>query len=128
MQNQIQSSLTINFTIMQDLRNRVHLIGNLGMDPEVKQLSNDNKLAKFSLATNQSYTNGNGEKVEDTQWHNIVVWGKLAELCGNLLKKGHEIAMDGRIVYRNYDDKEGQKKYITEIVMNEFILMSKKQN
>ncbi|MBN2486707.1 MAG: single-stranded DNA-binding protein [Bacteroidales bacterium] len=112
---------------MKDLRNRVQLIGNLGMDPEMVNLDNGKKIAKFSLATSQSYIAGNGEKITDTQWHNIVAWGNLAERSEKYLKKGSPIAVEGRIVYRQYDDKAGQKRYITEIVMNDMLFLSKKE-
>jgi len=112
---------------MKDLRNRVQLLGNLGMDPEVKSFDGERKLAKFSVATSQSYTNNKGERVQDTQWHNIIAWGKLAERVEKYLKKGIEIALEGKIVYRQYDNGEGQTKYITEIVMNDFLMVSKKQ-
>jgi single-strand DNA-binding protein len=112
---------------MKDLRNRVQLIGNLGMDPEVKKLENGRALTKFSLATSQNYQNAKGDKVQDTQWHNLIIWGKLGETAGKYLKKGSEIAAEGRIVYRTYETKEGQTKYITEIVVSDFLMMSKKQ-
>jgi len=111
---------------MKDLRNRVQLIGNLGMDPEVKKFDGGRTMAKFSLATSQSYNNPKGEKVQDTQWHNLVIWGKMAETAEKFLKKGSEIAAEGKIVYRSYDTKDGQTKYITEIVVNDFLMMSKK--
>jgi single-strand DNA-binding protein len=112
---------------MKDLRNRVQLIGNLGMDPEVKSFDGGRKLAKFSLATSQSYTNTQGERVKDTQWHNVIVWGKLAETAEKYLKKGSEVALEGKIVYRSYENKEGQNRYVTEIVTNDFLMMGKKQ-
>lgn len=110
---------------MKDLRNRVQLIGNLGMDPEVKNFDGGRTMTKFSLATTQSYNNANGEKVKDTQWHNLVIWGKMAETAGKYLKKGSEITAEGKIVYRSYE-KDGQAKYITEIVVSDFMMMSKK--
>jgi single-strand DNA-binding protein len=113
---------------MKDLRNRVQLIGNLGMDPEVKSFDRNRKLAKFSVATSQSYQNGKGEKVKDTQWHNIVAWGKLAETAEKYLKKGSEVALEGKIVYRSYESKEGQTKYMTEIVLNDFMMFSKRKD
>ena len=113
---------------MKDLRNRVQLIGNLGMDPEVKSFDGGRKLAKFSVATSQSYTNNKGERVKDTQWHNIIAWGKLAETAEKYLKKGSEVALEGKLVYRTYETKEKQLRYITEIVLNEFMMFSKKQS
>ena len=119
------TSLTLKITVMKDLRNRVQLIGNLGMDPEVKQLDGGRTMAKFSLATTQSYNNAQGEKVKDTQWHNLVLWGKQAEIAAKYLKKGSEITADGKIVYRSYENKEGQTKYITEIVVSDFLMLAK---
>ena len=112
---------------MKDLRNRVQLIGNLGMEPEVKKMENGSTLVKLSLATTQSYQNAKGEKVKDTQWHNLVLWGKVAENAEKYLKKGSQIAAEGKIVYRSYESKEGQTKNITEIVVSDFMMMSKKQ-
>ena len=109
---------------MKDLRNRVQLIGNLGMNPEVKKFDGGRTMTKFSLATTQSYNNAQGEKVKDTQWHNLVIWGKLAETAGKYLKKGSEIAAEGKIVYRAHE-KDGQTKYITEIVISDFMMMGK---
>jgi single-strand DNA-binding protein len=113
---------------MSTLRNRVTLIGRLGKDPEVKELTNNRKMAKFSLATTDVYKNGNGEKKEDTQWHNIVAWGNLAEIASKYLKKGEEVAVEGRVSYRDYEDKNGTKKYITEITLNEILMLGKKSN
>lgn len=109
---------------MKDLRNRVQLIGRLGMDPEVKKLDGGRAITKFSLATSQSYNNTQGEKVQDTQWHNLVIWGKLAETAGKYLKKGSEIAAEGKIVYHSYE-KDGQTRYTTEIVVSDFLMMPK---
>ena len=111
---------------MKDLRNKVQLIGNLGMDPEMVTFENGKKLAKFSMATSQTYYDNKGEKVNETQWHNIVAWGSLAERSEKFLRKGIMVAIDGKIVYRNYEDKEGQKRYTTEIVMNDLLILTKK--
>ncbi len=108
---------------MNTQRNSVKLIGRLGQDPEVKILDKGNKLATFSLATSDSYTAKDGSKQEQTQWHNIVVWGNLAGICEKYLKKGKEIAIDGRLIYRNYEDKNGTKHYISEIVTNELLFV-----
>lgn len=113
---------------MNNIKNRVHLIGRLGMDPEVKDLDSGKKLAKFSVATNDYYYNNKGEKVTETQWHNIIAWGKLAELVDNILKKGKEVALEGKLSNRTYEDKEGKKRYITEIIANEFVLLGKKSD
>ncbi|MFO0414807.1 MAG: single-stranded DNA-binding protein [Bacteroidota bacterium] len=111
---------------MNALKNRVQLIGNLGAAPEVKTVTNGRKMARFSMATNEFYLNAKGEKVEDTQWHLIVAWGKAAEIAEKLLDKGSEVAIDGKLVSRTYTDKDGAKKYITEVEMNEFLLLGGK--
>ena len=111
---------------MNSLKNSVQLIGRLGNDPEVRTFENEKKMASFSLATNESYYNGKGEKVEDTQWHNIVVWGKKAQVVESYLKKGSEIALEGKLINRSYE-KDGVRKYITEISMNELLMMGKKE-
>ena len=111
---------------MMTIKNRVQLIGNLGGTPEVKDLDNGNKVARFSVATSEYYTNKKGEKVTDTQWHNIVIWGKLADIAEKYLHKGSQVVIDGKITTRNYTDKEGAKKYFTEIVANELLLIDKK--
>jgi len=106
---------------MNTLRNSVRLVGNLGMDPEVKNLDNNKKLTRLSLATNESYKNDKGEKITDTQWHHLVFWGAQAKLAGDFLKKGDEVAIEGKIANSNYTDKDGIKRYVSEIVVNEFI-------
>ncbi len=111
---------------MNTLRNKVQLIGNLGANPEVVNLESGKKLAKFSIATNESYKNAQGEKVEDTQWHNVIAWGKTAEIVEKYLTKGNEVAIEGRLVNRNYEDKEGNKRYMTEIVASELLMLGKK--
>ena len=113
---------------MNTLRNKVQLIGNLGNTPEIITLDSGKKLAKFSIATNESYKNAQGEKVTETQWHNLIAWGKTAEIVEKYLKKGKEIAIEGKLTNRSYEDKEGVKKYFTEIVINELMMLgSKKQ-
>lgn len=112
---------------MMNIKNRVQLIGNLGGSPEVKEFESGNKVARFSVATSDYYTNKKGEKITETHWHNVVVWGKLAEIAEKLLQKGSQVAIDGKLTTRNYTDKQGAKKYITEVVANEFLLMDKKQ-
>ena len=113
---------------MNNLRNKVQLIGNLGMDPEVKHLTGGKKVAKVSIATKEVYKNAMGEKVTETQWHNLVAWGKTAEIAEKFLKKGIVIAVEGKLVNRSYNDKKGNKKYVSEIVVNEFLILgSKKQ-
>lgn len=108
---------------MNSLRNRVQLIGNLGQDPELKTLESGKKVAHFTLATNEDYKNSDGQKVAETTWHNIVAWNGQAELAAKHLKKGGQIAIEGRIAYRSYEDKQGATKYITEIVLNEMMFL-----
>jgi single-strand DNA-binding protein len=111
---------------MSTLRNKVQLIGNLGNDPEIITLDGGRKLAKFSIATNETYKNQKGEKVTDTQWHNIVAWGKTAEIIENYVTKGKEVAVEGKLTSRSWEDKEGVKRYITEVVCNELVMLGSK--
>ncbi|MGY5845783.1 single-stranded DNA-binding protein [Salegentibacter sp. HM20] len=111
---------------MSTLRNKVQLIGNVGREPEIVNLESGKKLAKFSLATSENYKNNNGEKVKDTQWHNIIAWGKTAELIEKYVNKGKEVGIEGKLTSRSWDDKEGNKHYITEVVCNELLLMGNK--
>lgn len=113
---------------MNNLRNSVRLIGNIGMSPEVKEIGNNKKLAKFSLATTETYKNEDGEKVSDTQWHNIIAWGNQAKLVEKYLKKGSEVAIEGKLTSRSYNDKEGVKRYITEIVVSEILMIGTKRD
>jgi single-strand DNA-binding protein len=113
---------------MNTLRNKVQLIGNLGQNPEVKELNGGKKVAKFSLATNETYRNKAGEKVTDTQWHNLVAWGKTADVIEKYLKKGSEVAIEGKILNRNYTDKEGVKRYVTEIQVNDLLMLGGKKD
>ena len=110
------------------MRNKVTLIGNLGQNPEVKELNGGNKLAKFSLATNETYRNKAGEKVTETQWHNLIAWGKTADIIGKYLKKGSEVAVEGKLLNRNYTDKEGVKRYVTEIQVSELLMLGTKKD
>ena len=112
---------------MNNLKNKVQLIGNLGMNPEIKTLDSGKKLAKFSIATNEQYKNAKGEKVEDTQWHNLIAWGKTADIIEKYLQKGNEVAVEGKLNNRSYDDKDGNKRYITEIVVNELLMLGGKK-
>ena len=111
---------------MNNIKNSVLLIGNLGKDPELKKLDGGNSVAKFSLATNETYKNNKGEKVTKTEWHNCVAWGKTAELANTWLKKGKEVALRGKIAYSNYEDKNGQVKYTTDIIIDEFTMLGAK--
>ncbi|WP_417800305.1 single-stranded DNA-binding protein [Tenacibaculum sp.] len=111
---------------MNALKNRVQLIGNLGDMPEIIILESGKKLAKFAIATNETYKNSQGEKVTDTQWHNVVVWNKTAEIVEKYLEKGKEVMIEGRLTSRSFDDKEGNKRYITEVICNELLMLGNK--
>ena len=110
---------------MNAIKNKVQLIGNLGQDPEVVNLESGNKLAKFSIATNESYRNSKGEKITETQWHNVVVWGKLADVVEKFLTKGSEVAVEGKLVHRSYETKEGEKRYVSEIKCSELLMLGR---
>lgn len=110
---------------MNTLRNKVQLIGNLGNDPEIINLESGKTLAKFSIATNESYKNAQGEKVTDTQWHNIVAWGKTAQIVEKFVTKGKEVAIEGKLTTRSWEDKDGMKRYITEVVCSELLMLGK---
>lgn len=111
---------------MNALRNKVQLIGNLGNAPEIRTTDSGKKLAKFSVATNEIYRSQTGEKIKETQWHNLVAWGKVADIAEKYLLKGTEVAIEGKLVNRNYTDKEGNKKYVTEIQVNELLMLGSK--
>lgn len=104
---------------MYSLKNKVNLIGNLGKDVEVKETKTGKKLARFSVATNDSYTK-DGEREQDTQWHSVIAWGKTADMMALLLKKGNQVAIEGRISYGSFQDKDGNTRYTTDIVANTF--------
>jgi single-strand DNA-binding protein len=110
---------------MNTVRNRVQLIGNLGSTPELKDLENGNKVARFSVATSEDYINRKGEKISATHWHNIVAWGKLAGLAAQKLKKGVQVTIDGKLSSRSYVAKDGSKRYVTEVVVQELVLNEK---
>jgi single-strand DNA-binding protein len=110
---------------MKSLRNSVQLIGRLGKDPEVKTFENGKKAA-FSIATTDSYKNQKGEKVEDTQWHNIVIWGKLAGVAEKYLRKGQEVAIEGKLIHRSYK-ADGELRYITEINVSDLVMLGGKK-
>lgn len=110
---------------MNALRNKVQLIGRLGQDPEIVNFPDGNKIAKFSMATDDSYKDKDGQKVERTYWHNVVVRGGLVKVVENYVSKGQEIAIEGKLTNRSWDDKDGNKRYITEILCNELLLMGK---
>ncbi|WP_299517188.1 single-stranded DNA-binding protein [uncultured Flavobacterium sp.] len=106
------------------MKNRVQLIGHVGNDPEVKTFEGG-KVANFTIATNDSYTNKKGEKVEQTEWHRLVAWDKNAEIIEKFVTKGKEIAIEGKLASRSYDDKDGNKRYITEVIVNDIMLLGK---
>ena len=112
---------------MNTLRNSVQLVDNLGRDVEFKNFDSGSSRASSTLATKDFYKNNKGEKMQDTQWHNVVAWGRVAENMNSLLAKGSEVMIKGKLTSRSYDNKEGEKKYITEIVVNEFMTLQKKE-
>ena len=111
---------------MYTLKNKVQLIGNLGNAPEVKNTEAGKKLARFSVATNENYRNAQGEKITETTWHNLVAWGKVADIAEKYLNKGSEVAIEGKLINRSYTDKDGNKKYITEVQVNELLMLGSK--
>jgi len=111
---------------MNNLKNKVQLIGNLGNAPEIKVLDGGKKLARLSLATNETYKNAKGEKITETQWHNVIAWDKTAEIVEKYFTKGLEVLVEGKLVNRNYTDKEGVKKYVTEVQSSELLILTKK--
>lgn len=108
---------------MYAIRNKVQLIGNLGQLPEIRTTESGKKVARFSIATNDTYRSANGERITQTSWHNVIAWGKLAEISEKYLTKGREVAVSGKLVHRNYIDKNGVKRYITEVVLNELLML-----
>lgn len=113
---------------MNNLKNSVRLIGHLGQNPDVKSMNSGRKMAKVSIATSDYYKNEQGEKVTETQWHNLVAWGKQAEILEKYLKKGSEIAVEGKLANRSYTDKQGIKRYTTEILVNEVLMIGGKRD
>ena len=111
---------------MYALKNKVQLIGNVGNAVEIKNTESGKKLARVSIATNESYRNAKGEKVTETTWHNLVAWGKVAELAEKLLLKGTEVVIEGKLTNRTYTDKDGIKKYVSEVQVNELLLLGSK--
>ena len=98
--------------------NKVILVGNLGKDPEVKQISPNQTVCQFRIATGESWIDKAGQKQERTEWHSIVVWGKMAEICGKYLAKGRQVYVEGRLQTRSWEDQQGQKRYTTEVIAN----------
>jgi len=112
---------------MNTLRNKVQLIGRLGQDPEIVSFTNGNKIAKFSLATDDSYKNKKGEKIERTYWHTVIVKGYLVNIVESYVNKGQEIAIEGKLTHRTWEDTEGNKRYTTEVACNELLLLGSKK-
>lgn len=108
---------------MSTLKNKVQLIGNVGQEPTITNLESGKKVARLSLATNENYKNSNGEKQTDTQWHTVVAWGKTAEIIEKYVTKGKEIAIEGKLTSRSYEDKDNVKRYVTEVVISEILLL-----
>ena len=106
------------------MKNRVQLIGHVGQDPEIKQLESG-RVANFTIATNDSYTNAKGEKVEQTEWHRVSAWGKTVDIIEQFLTKGSHVAVEGKLTHRSYDDKDGNRRYITEVIANELVFLNK---
>ena len=111
---------------MNAMKNKVQLIGHVGQEPEIKNLDGGKKVANITLATNEVYYRDNGDKVEQTEWHKVVAWGKTAEVIEKYVSKGKEIAIEGKLTHRSYDDKNGEKRYISEVVANEILLLGSK--
>ncbi len=109
---------------MNNMRNRVQLIGSLGKEVEFKQLENGNAIARVSLATKEVFKNNQGERIVDLQWHHLVGWGKIAEIMNVLMKKGKEVAVQGKLTHRSFDDGDGNTRYLSEIVVNEFMVLN----
>ena len=110
---------------MNAMRNKVQLIGHVGQDPEIKTFDGGKKVANITIATNDHYTNDKGEKVEQTEWHRVTAWGKLADIIEKYVDKGKEIVVEGKLTHRSYDDKDGTKRYITEVIANDILLLGK---
>ena len=110
---------------MNAMRNKVQLIGHVGQEPEIKTFDGGKKVVNFTLATNEVDKNEKGEKVEQTEWHRVSAWGKVADIIEKYVTKGKEIAIEGKLTHRSYDDKNGEKRFITEVVANDIILLGK---
>ncbi|NAY93086.1 single-stranded DNA-binding protein [Muricauda sp. JGD-17] len=108
---------------MSTLRNKVQLIGNVGQDPVITDLDSGKRVARLSLATNEHYRNKEGERITDTEWHTLIGWGKIADIIEGFVTKGREIAIEGKLTSRTYEDKEGNKRYVTEVVVSEILLL-----
>ena len=110
---------------MNTMKNRVQLIGHVGNEPEIKTFDGGKKLANLTIATNDTYRNDKGDKVEQTEWHKVTAWGKTADIIEKYVTKGKEVAIEGKLTHRSYEDKNGEKRYITEVIVNEILLIGK---
>lgn len=119
---------TINTFIMSTIKNHVQLIGNVGQDPTITNLDNDKKVARFSIATNESYKNSKGEKVQNTDWHTVVAWGKTAEIIEKFVSKGKELGVTGKLKTRKYTTDDGTDRYVTEVEAREILLLGTKND
>jgi single-strand DNA-binding protein len=108
--------------------NKVILVGNLGKDPEVRHLENGTAVANFPIATSESYKDKEGNRIDQTEWHNVVVWRKLAEIAESYLKKGSQVYLEGKLRTRSWEDQQGNKKYTTEVVADTFTMLGKKED
>lgn len=113
---------------MSTLKNHVQLIGNVGQEPTIINLESGKKVVRFSIATNEHYKNNKGEKVQSTDWHTVVAWGKTAEIIENYVDKGKEIALTGKLRTRTYTTDDGNKRYVTEVEANEILLLGSKSD
>ena len=109
------------------MKNKVQLIGNLGKKPEIKTTDGGKKMARFSVATNESYRNTKGDRVTETQWHNLIAWGRVADIAEKYLDKGSEVVIEGKLVNRSYTDKSGSKKYVSEVQVAEVLMLGEKK-
>jgi single-strand DNA-binding protein len=112
---------------MNTLKNKVQLIGNLGQDPEIKKFDSGKTCARLSLATTESFRNNEGKRMQETHWHKLILWGHTAQIAEKYLRKGSEIAVEGKLTSRSYENKAGEKKYITEIVVNDILMLRNKE-
>ena len=110
---------------MNAMKNKVQLIGHVGQEPEIKTFDGGKKVANITIATNDYYINDKGEKIEQTEWHRVTAWGKVADIIEKYVEKGKEVAIEGKLTHRSYDDKDGVKRYITEVVVNDILLLGK---
>ena len=120
--------LIFKYFIMSTLKNHVQLIGNVGQEPTITNLESGKNVARFSIATNEHYKNNKGEKVQSTDWHTVVAWGKTAEIIENYVGKGKEIALTGKLRTRTYTTDDGNQRYVTEVEANEILLLGNKSD